>query len=384
MNAILSRIRYALRSARRQRMRTVALVAGVALTTALAAAIACIDLGVRDATTTRAGETKLVVYRENRFCPFASSLPQRYDRQIGELPGVAAVVPVKIVVSNCRASLDVVTFRGVPEDDLRAMSPRLSAGSIDAWVTHGNGALVGRELAARRGLRVGSSLSAAGIEVVVDGILESDDAQWRNSALTHLSFLQERAARGGTGGIVTQFDVTVSDPSRLEEVARSIDDRFRSDESPTATRPQTAFVARAARDVVALAGFSSMIGIGAVLAAFGLLATTMINVTRHRAREFAVLRTLGFTDGGISTIVLGEGALVGALGGLLGAGSAWLILSKAGLAFAMEGVSIAPRLDGSIFALAAAAAFAAGLLATAVPAWTASRAQLVDLLRGGS
>ena len=66
MSALVTRIRYALRSARRQRLRTVALVAGVALTTALAAAIACIDLGVRDATTTRAGETRLIVYRENR------------------------------------------------------------------------------------------------------------------------------------------------------------------------------------------------------------------------------------------------------------------------------------------------------------------------------
>lgn len=75
MNAILSRIRYALRSARRQRLRTVALVAGVALTTALAAAIACIDLGVRDATTTRAGETRLIVYRENRFCPSQARCP---------------------------------------------------------------------------------------------------------------------------------------------------------------------------------------------------------------------------------------------------------------------------------------------------------------------
>jgi putative ABC transport system permease protein len=294
------------------------------------------------------------------------------------------VIPVKIIVSNCRASLDVVTFRGVPVDDLRAMAPRLVEGSIDTWAGHGNGALVGRELATRRGLRVGSSLTAAGIDVVIDGILESDDPQWRNSAVTHLAYLQERAARGGTGGIVTQFDVVVSDPTRLDEVARAIDERFRADESPTATRPQTAFVARAARDVVALAGFSSLIGAGAVLAAFGLLATTMVNITRHRSREFAVLRTLGFTDGGISAIVLAEGALVGALGGLLGAGAAWLGLSRAGLAFTMEGVSITPRLDPTIFMIAASAALAAGLLATAVPAWSASRARLVDLLRGGS
>jgi ABC-type antimicrobial peptide transport system permease subunit len=97
-----------------------------------------------------------------------------------------------------------------------------------------------------------------------------------------------------------------------------------------------------------------------------------------------VLRTLGFTDAGISAIVLAEGALVGALGGLLGAGLAWLGLSRAGLAFTMEGVSITPRIDPSIFVLAAACALVAGLLATAVPAWTASRARLVDLLRGAS
>lgn len=384
MSAASARIRYALRSARRQRMRTLTLILGVAITTALAAAIVCIDRGVKDATTTRAGETRLVVYRENRFCPFASALPQRYDRQIAELPGVAAVVPVKIIVSNCRASLDVVTFRGVPADDLKATGLRLESGSLDAWMNHGNGALVGRELADRRGLRVGSSLTAAGIDVVVDGVLDSDDPQWRNSAVTHLAYLQERASRGGTGGIVTQFDVTVSDPNRLEEVARAIDDRFRADESPTATRPQTAFVARAARDVVALADFSSLIGAGAVLAAFGLLATTMVNVTRHRSREFAVLRTLGFTDGGISAIVLAEGALVGGLGGISGAALAWFGLTRAGLAFTMEGVSITPSIDPGVFVTAAAAALGAGLLATAWPAWNASRARLVDLLRGGA
>ncbi len=378
----MSAVRYALRSARRQRWRTLALIVGVAATTLLSATIACIDRGVVDATTTRAGETKLIVYRENRFCPFASALPQRYDRQIEDIPGVAQAVPVKIVVSNCRASLDIVTFRGVPEDDLRAMRPTLLSGSLDAWAGHGNGALVGAELAARRHLKVGSTLTAAGIDVLVDGVIDSDDPQWRSSALTHLPYLQERMKRGGTGGVVTQFDVTVTDPNQLDAVAKAIDERFAADESPTSTRPQTAFVARAARDVVALAGFSTVIGAAAVLAAFGLLTTVMVNITRHRSREFAVLRTLGFTDGGISAVVLSEGALIGALGGLIGSGLSWLALSSFSLSFAMEGVSISPRMDPMIFAVGALGALTAGLLATSIPAWTASRADLVTLLRG--
>ena len=45
-------------------------------------------------------------------------LPQFYEDIITRLDGVREVIPMQIHVSNCRASLDVVTFRGVPKDDL--------------------------------------------------------------------------------------------------------------------------------------------------------------------------------------------------------------------------------------------------------------------------
>ena len=69
--------------------------------------------GMREATEANAAETALIVYRENRFCPFTSKLPERYESRIAAVAGVKSVLPIKIVVSNCRASLDVITFRGV-------------------------------------------------------------------------------------------------------------------------------------------------------------------------------------------------------------------------------------------------------------------------------
>jgi hypothetical protein len=88
----------------------------------------------------QADDTTLVVYRKDRYCPYSSRMPQSYEQQMRQIPGVAAVVPIKIVVSNCRTSLDVVTFRGVPREPFSStcghsrLSPAQS-GSGSAAVT---------------------------------------------------------------------------------------------------------------------------------------------------------------------------------------------------------------------------------------------------------
>ena len=170
---------------------------------------------------------------------------------------------MQIMVNNCRASLDVVTYRGIPEQDLeRALEPgwKVTDGSLADWRHRGDGALIGEALASRRGVKVGDRFSAAGITVYVAGILESSAPQDRNVAYVHLPFLQEGARKGGTGTTVTQFNVKVDDPLRMDEVASSIDTEFRHDEHPTSTRSEKAFVGRAARDIIEIVGFASWLG----------------------------------------------------------------------------------------------------------------------------
>src|SRR5215204_6962862 len=96
--------------------RTALTLAGVAVAMFLFVAVQAMQAGVREATETTARDTTLVVYRQNRFCPATSKLPEYYGDRIAKVPGVASVTPMKIVVNNCRTSLDVVTFRGVPEE----------------------------------------------------------------------------------------------------------------------------------------------------------------------------------------------------------------------------------------------------------------------------
>src|SRR5215213_1122365 len=120
----------------RHRTRTLLTVAGVATAMFLFTAVQAMQAGVTDATQTTANDTTLVVYRQNRFCPATSRLPEYYGDRIAKIPGVVSVVPMKVEVTNCRTSLDVITFRGVPEDQFIAKyAPALTVldGSTISW-----------------------------------------------------------------------------------------------------------------------------------------------------------------------------------------------------------------------------------------------------------
>ena len=154
----LSLIPLAFKQLLRHPVKTALTVSGVAVAMFLFCSVQAMQSGVEAATQVTANDTTLIVYRENRYCPFSSQLPQYYKGRIEALSGVKSVVPVRIEVSNCRASIDVVTFRGVPEADFAAhFSPEFEwlDGSLDAWRRRSDAAILGESLALRRGFSVG-------------------------------------------------------------------------------------------------------------------------------------------------------------------------------------------------------------------------------------
>ncbi len=382
MNRTVRVIPTVLRQIVRSPIRSGLTIAGIAVAMFLFVSVESMREGVRTATRVQAEDTTLVVYRENRFCPFSSRLPQFYGDRIERLDGVKAVVPMQIHVSNCRASLDVVTFRGVPRDDLTlAIDGQVRDGSIADWQARGDAAIVGEALATRRGIKTGDRFSAAGVTVYVAGILETDHPQNRNIVWVHLPFLQEVARRGGSGGLVTQFNVSVDDPTELETVAASIDEIFAHDEYPTSTRPERAFVGRVARDIVELVDFAGMLAWGALAAVFALIANAIILAMQDRIRDHAVLQTLGFTGSLIGWMVVLEGAALGLAGGLVGAIAAFLTVRLGNFSLTMEGLNIEIVAGWLAPTLGIAAALTLGLLAGVVPAIRLARRDIASCFR---
>ncbi len=366
----------------RHRTRSLLTIAGVTVAMFLFIAVQALQRGVQKATTTSAADQTLVVYRQNRFCPATSRLPEFYMDRIAKVPGVASVTPMKIVVNNCRASLDVITFRGVPGDDLRAISGKwtILSGSLDIWTARSDSAAVGERLAARRGFKVGDSFDSSGVTVSVAAIFASPEPQDQNVAYTHLAFLQ-RAAGGGGPGVVTQFTVTVDDPPRAHEVATAIDDLFRTDADPTSTKPEKAFVAQAGQDIVEMVGFTRYLGWGCLAAVLALVANAIVLGVQDRIKEHAVLQTIGFRSGLIARLIVAEGIVIGLVGGSLGTLAAAAMVHFGRFSISAEGMSVNVTADARVMLTGLAVAASVGVLAGLVPAWQASRREIAQCFR---
>lgn len=366
----------------RHRTRSLLTVAGVTIAMFLFVAVQTLQHAVGAATSVAATDSTLVVYRENRFCPATSRLPEFYQSRIAKVPGVASVIPMKVVVNNCRASLDVITFRGVPGHDLASVAGKwvLAAGSLDEWKKRSDAALVGERLAARRGFKVGESFDSSGITVTVAGVFRSPEPQDQNVAYVHLDFLQRAAAKGGVG-IVTQFNVKVDDPSGARAVAEAIDDEFRADAEPTTTRPEKAFVAQAGADIVEIVAFTRYLGWGSLAAVLALVANAIVLSVRDRIKEHAVLQTLGFRSGLIARLIIAEGVLIGLIGGAMGTLAAAAIVRYGQFSLSTEGLSINVSADIRLLLLGLLISAGIGVLAGLVPAWQAGRREIASCFR---
>ena len=98
---------YVLKSLWRHRTRTALTVSGSAVALFVFCFIGAVREGLAALTRGRAADRTLVVFQANRFCPSTSRLPEDYARALAELPGVTDVVPIKVFMNNCRASLDL-------------------------------------------------------------------------------------------------------------------------------------------------------------------------------------------------------------------------------------------------------------------------------------
>jgi|TARA_B100000959_G_scaffold285463_1_gene360259 putative ABC transport system permease protein len=366
----------------RNRTRSILTIAGVSAGMFLFATVETMQASLRKATVTTAKDTTLVVYRENRYCPATSRLPEHYLDDIREVDGVTQVIPIQIMVNNCGTSLDVVVFRGVPTEALSSLSPNIEvlSGSMMDWKSRNDGALVGRNLARRRGLKIGDRFDAAGVNVVVSGIVATEESsQDENVAFVHLPFLQQ-ASRVGLG-VVTQFNVKVRDFSLLDSVASTIDQRFAKDSNPTDTRPEKAFFANTARELIELIRFSRWLGLAAVVAVMGLVANTILLTVRGKISEHAVLKTLGYPRWSIAWLVMAEGMLLSLGGGILGVGSAVAFLHHQSLTIGNEGLALAFIPPTSVLIIGLLVSLLLGLIACLYPAWQAGRNPITESLR---
>ncbi|MEW4563108.1 ABC transporter permease [Bremerella sp. JC770] len=365
----------------RHRSRTFLTCVGAAIALYVFCFVGAVQEGMADLQTRQAAKGSLVVFQANKFCPATSHLPQDYQQQIEKMPGVDDVIPIQVFTNNCRASLDVIVFYGLPPDKIRqARDFQLKAGSWNEFQQHQDAAVVGSAVASRRGIGVGDKFSIGDLTVQVAGIFTSSDPAEENYIYSHLEFLQ-RSKGMNLVGTVTQHEVLLKPGTDQLALCEKIDEKFRGGSVETDTRPKGVFQAKSLGDLNQLIEMSKYLGYACVVIVLSLVSTTTVMSVQDRIKEHAVLQTLGFTGRTVFTLVLSESIVLSLIGGALGIALAVVTLELSSLSVSAEAVSVAFLPSVKLILVSLAVAGITGIAAGIWPAWQAARVDILGALR---
>jgi putative ABC transport system permease protein len=196
--------------------------------------------------------------------------------------------------------------------------------------------------------------------------------------LINVAYFDEarQSGRGKTGWYI----VRIADSSQGRVISAAIDARFMNSPDETKTQPEKEFALGFAKQIGDIGALVSRILIAVFFTILILTGNTMAQSIRERVPELAILKTLGFSDGKITGLVLAEAVLLLVLGGSLGMAAA--VAAMPGLNGATGG-RFPPLFVGlDTWLLAAAIAAAVALIIGLPPAWRANRLKIVDALSG--
>jgi putative ABC transport system permease protein len=137
-------------------------------------------------------------------------------------------------------------------------------------------------------------------------------------------------------------------------------------------------VAGFAKQIGNISLITQLIASAAIFMILIVTANTMAQSIRERTGELAVLKTLGFGDGRVLSMVLLESTLIALLGGGLGLAVSWMIVAggdPTGGFLPMFYFPVKDLIAGVVLVLLL------GMVAGAFPAWQAGRLRIVDALR---
>lgn len=271
-----------------------------------------------------------------------------------------------------------------PESYL-AMYPELQMpqDQKEAFLRERTAVIVGQRLADRWGWKLGQDITINGTifpgdwTFTIRGIYTpTDPAIGDNVMFFHHEYFDERI---GHAGIAGWFIVEIENANDAAMVAKEIDDQFRNSSAATKTGTEKEFQAGFATMLGNVSLLMGMIGTAVVFAILLITANAMMMSASERTGEVAVMKTIGFPNRTIFTLVLVESGLITVVGAAIGLGLAkgfYPLIKFNGFGF-LPGFTVTSMtmMWGALLALALM--LASGL----VPAVRAARLPIVQALR---
>jgi len=317
-------------------------------------------------------------------------LPLAYLARIESVPGVLGVGYYNFVGTYYQEPRNQVSTGAMDISRLRTMFPEIdvSQEAIDAMARTRDGALIGRDLAKERGWKVGDRIplrssvwmrkdGAPDWTFEIVGVYGSSSGKVPTSELwiNYEYFDEERTFGTGT---VTLYFVRINEPARSGEIAARIDGLFANSANETQTQNERDWLRGRIAQIGNMAFFVNAIIAAVMFTLLFLTGNTMMQSVRERIPELGVLKTYGFSNAAVVSLVLGEALLLCGVAAGIGLGIARLASPAVFRAMGAGGLALPWSVIGTGLGVAAIVA----LISALPPAWRAQRISVVDALAG--
>ena len=319
-------------------------------------------------------------------------LPGSYDEKVKAIEGVKDVTHANWFGGYYQETRNQFSNMAVDPESWLRMYPEFTVPEDQkkAWFADRQGAIVGVDLLKRFGWKVGDRIplqatifrrpDRSAWEFNISGTYDSPvKGTDKTQLFFHYAYLNEAVRSTGFGDQVGWLVVRVDDPAQSPDVAKKIDALFANSQTETKTDSEKNFVAGWAKQIGNISLITQLIAAAAIFMMLLVTANTMAQSIRERTSELAVLKTLGFGDGRVLSMVLMESCVLALVGGLAGLALAWVLVTVGGdptgsflptFYLPVRDVAVGVVMVGLL-------GFAAG----AIPAWQAGRLRIVDALR---
>ena len=167
-------------------------------------------------------------------------------------------------------------------------------------------------------------------------------------------------------------------PDNAEGVARTVDAQFENSPFETKTQTEAMMIQGWANQVGNIGLIVSLIAAVVLFTILLIAASQMSLAVRERTNEIGALKAIGFSDGKVLMLVLGESLLIALLAGGTGLLLAWLVAQGGDPTGGFMPIWALRPVD---IGIGAGLAALVGLLAGALPATAAMRLRISDALR---
>jgi putative ABC transport system permease protein len=321
-------------------------------------------------------------------------LPMSYQRRIEQVPGVVGVAYADWFGAKYQNESNAFPVFAVDPARYLDMYPEFTIDHAqrETFARTRTGAVAGKRLADRFGWKVGQKVpisseihpktdGSMNWEFDLVGIIDADDPAVRGNTdmvLINVAYFDEarQIGRGKTGWYI----VRVADSTQARSISATIDGLFTNSPDETKTQPEKEFAIGFAKQIGDIGALVTRILIAVFFTILILTGNTMAQSIRERIPELAILKTLGFSDGKVTALVLAEAVLLLVLGGGIGMGAAVAAMPALN---ASTGGRFPPLFVGvETWLLAAAVAALVALCIGLPPALRANRLKIIDALSG--